>query len=233
MNRFPLNRFVSNRGRSVGCVLAIFSIAALGMPATARAQNNTQRGATLGGITGAIAGAIIGDNNDEAGAGAAIGGAIGVVAGGLLGNAKDKDMAYQYQYYRSQPYPTQQVAPTNVYAQPVPTGAVSFTDVIAMSRSGVGESLILNQIATRGVQRRPVVSDIISLHQQGVSETVISAMQQAPIGNDTIVTRPPTTIVETPVYVTPRPYPVPVYNHHRHHGPTYRARPNFHIHYGH
>ncbi|MCM2371402.1 glycine zipper domain-containing protein [Aporhodopirellula aestuarii] len=234
MTRSPLNSFISDRGRRIGCVMAVFSLAAFGMTTTARAQNNTQRGATLGGITGAIAGAIIGENNDEAGAGAAIGGAIGVVAGGLLGNAKDKDIAYQNQYYRSQPYPTQYGTTTNVYAQPVPTGAVSFSDVIAMSRSGVGESVILNQIATRGVQRRPVVSDIISLHQQGVSEHVISAMQQAPVGaGETIVAQPPTRIVETPVYVTPRPYPVPVYDHHRHHGPVYRARPSYHIHYGH
>lgn len=234
MNRSLFNRFVTQRSRLVGCTLAVLSLAALGTPSTARAQNNTQRGATLGGITGAIAGAIIGDNNDEAGAGAAIGGAIGAVAGGMLGNAKDKDLAYQQQYYQSRPYATQSATPTNVYVQPAPTGAVSFTDVIAMSRSGVGESLILNQIAARGVQRRPVVSDIISLHQQGVSETVISAMQQARVGGgETIIAEPPPTIVETPVYVAPRPYPVPVYKHPRHHGPTYRARPNFHIHYGH
>jgi len=210
----------------VACITAAAMIAVAVSPTLAVAQTNTQRGATFGGITGAIAGAIIGENNDEAGAGAAIGGALGAVAGGILGNANDKDASRRQYYYQSRP---QTVTPT--YVQPVPTGAVSFNDVVAMSRSGVGQSVILNQIQTRGVQRQPVVSDIISLHQQGVSEHVIAAMQQAPVGNQ-IVASTPTTIVETPVYVQPRvAYPVPVYRGHR--GPVYRARPSYHIHYGH
>ena len=233
-----LNWFASGCGRRFGCMIAIVACLVGSFAPTANAQNNTQRGATLGGITGAIAGANIGENNNEAGAGAAIGGALGIVAGGMLGNAKDKDLAYQNnQYYRAQQYQMQQQMPAPVYTQPIATGAVSYSDVIAMSRSGVGEGVILNQIATRGVQRQPVVSDIISLHQQGVSENVIAAMQQTPlrsqIGGGSYVAAPTTTIVETPVYVAPRVYPVPVYQSPRHYGPVYRARPNYHIHYSH
>ncbi|TWU03941.1 glycine zipper domain-containing protein [Neorhodopirellula pilleata] len=217
------------------CMAPIVVVAILATNATpAKAQHNTQRGATFGGITGAIAGAIIGENNNEAGAGAAIGGAIGAVAGGLLGNAADKDNALrQQQYYQSR---QQYAAP--VYAAPQPVGAVSFTDVISMSRSGVGDNVILNQIQSRGVQRQPVVSDIISLHQQGVSETVIAAMQQAPTGSQLasapqVVAQP--TIVESPVIVQPRihTYGVPVYHGYPHRGHVYRARPSYHIHYGH
>lgn len=224
--------FVLQPVRRFGCTLALFAIATCGLSSSARAQHNTQRGATLGGITGAIAGAIIGENNDEAGAGAAIGGAVGAVAGGVLGNARDKEIREQ-NYRHSPRYSIQQPTrtPTPVYTQTQPTGAVSYSDVIAMSRSGVGESVILNQIATRGVQRQPIVSDIISLHQQGVSETVIAAMQQAPVGNQlsspAVVTPP--SIVETPVYVAPRVY----HDHHYHHRPVRRARPSYHHHYGH
>jgi len=217
------------------CLASVIVVAILATSsAPAQAQHNTQRGATFGGITGAIAGAIIGDNNNEAGAGAAIGGAIGAVAGGLLGNASDKDNALrQQQYYQSR---QQYAAPA--YVAPQPVGAVSFTDVISMSRSGVGDNVILNQIQTRGVQRQPVVSDIISLHQQGVSETVIAAMQQAPTASQLAaapVAIPQPTIVESPVIVQPRihTYGVPVYRGHPHRGNVYRARPSYHIRYGH
>lgn len=202
-----------------------------GTVTTVQAQNNTQRGATLGGLTGAIAGAIIGENSHKAGAGAAIGGAVGVVAGGLLGNASDKDVAYRNQQYAQQrQYQVQQQMATTYAVQPAPTGAVSYSDVVAMSRSGVSQNVILNQIATRGVQRQPAVSDIISLHEQGVSENVIAAMQQAPLGSQIATGNvvQSTTFVETPVpvYVTPQPYPIHV--HHGHYGPVYRSRPHYH-----
>jgi hypothetical protein len=220
----------------VRLILAGAAVLASGVfsPNNAMAQANTQRGATWGGITGAIAGAIIGDNNNEAGAGAAIGGAVGAVAGGLLGNAKDKELQAQ-QYYSQPSHYTRTVAPQPSASPLVPTGAVSFNDVVAMSRSGVSEGVVLNQIASRGVQRRPVVSDIISLHQQGVSEVVISAMQNAPVGDQVVVQAP--TVVETPVYVpAPRVYvqPAPVYRARPvYHGPPRHGRSSgFHIHYG-
>ncbi|TWU10425.1 glycine zipper domain-containing protein [Allorhodopirellula heiligendammensis] len=232
MTSYPLTWFGSGRGCRLGTVVAILTCLACGPATQVQAQNNTQRGATLGGLTGAIAGAIIGENSDKAGAGAAIGGAVGIVAGGLLGNANDKDVAYRNQQYAQQrQYQVQQQMTATTYApQQVPTGAVSYSDVIAMSRSGVSQNVILNQISTRGVQRQPAVSDIISLHEQGVSETVISAMQQAPLGSQIAGANavPTTTIVETPVYVTPPPQPIHV--HHRHYGPVYRARPRY---YGH
>lgn len=229
---------VSSISRSIACTGVIVAMVTVGISPTAHAQNNTQRGATFGGITGAIAGAIIGENNNEAGAGAAIGGAIGAVAGGLLGNANDKDNALrQRQYYQSQQQYAAPVYAAQPYSAP-PSGAVSYNDVIAMSRSGVGEGVILNQIQTRGVQRQPVVSDIISLHQQGVSENVIAAMQQAPTGSQLAnrpIHVPGPTIVETPVIVQPRiqTYGVPVHGGYHHRGPVYRARPNYYMHYGH
>ena len=97
-----------------------------------------------------------------------------------------------------------------------------------MSRSGLSEQLIISHLNTKGVQRRLEVSEIIALHQQGVSDYVISAMQSAPLATQVaapyppqqIVTQPSTVIVrEQPVYyntpvITETYYqPVPVYGH--------------------
>jgi hypothetical protein len=184
-------------------------------------QANQQRGVVAGGLAGAVAGGLIGDHNGEAGAGAAIGGVLGAVAGGIFGNAKDKEV--QYQQGQQQYYQQQQQA---VIAQ----SSVSIADIVSMSRSGLSETVIINQIQTRGVLAQPQVSDIIAMHQQGVSERVISAMQQAPTGAQQVARAAAPAPVQvqrvytpTPVYVEERVilphYPVPVYRHyHGHHG---------------
>lgn len=206
--------------------VALLGVAtALAGPATsASAQTGQQRGATLGGLAGAVAGGIIGDNNNEAGAGAAIGGVIGAVAGGILGNAEDKERAAatQQYYYQQQQLQAQQAAQTMT--------AVSITDVISMSRSGLSDPVIINQINQRGVQTQLQVADIITLHQQGVREHVITAMQSAPVGRQTVarvapapvVVQQPTVIREThvlPAYPVRRYYyPAPRRHYHRGHG---------------
>ena len=190
----------------------------------------------MGGIAGAVAGAAIGDHNGETGAGAAIGGIIGAFAGGLLGNAEDKQQAYQsqrqYQQTQRQRYEYQQTA-------------VSSQDVIAMTRNGLSEQVIINQIQQRGIQTQPQVADIIALHQQGVSENIITAMQKAqhrPIARNNFAApavsnpTPPTwhgpAITPTHGYHVvphyPRPrcyYPEPIYHHH--HGYSSRIHIRF------
>ena len=199
-----------------------------------------QRGAITGGLAGAVIGAIVGENNNEAGAGAAIGGAIGAVAGGVLGNAADKERAYAgvpqpLVPRQTVPRPVT-VAPAVVTPRPVyqtpqyttpayvpPQQCVGITDVINMSRSGLGEPVIINQIAARGVTTELTVADIIELHRQGVSERVITTMQQTPVGTPAAVAvaRVPTP-VQTPVIVREQvvvPHPV---NVHHYHGPRRR-----------
>lgn len=190
-------------------VLPVFVI--LCMPvasAQAQIQPNTQRGAAFGGIAGAIAGGLIGENNDKAGAGALIGGAIGAVTGGIVGNARDKELQsaqFQAQSRARYQYQQQQYAATAAIQQ-----AVSMNDVISMSRSGLGDSVVINQIMQRGVQRRLEVSDIIQLHQNGVSEAVITSMQRANVG--TPVVAAPVQIVEpAPVYIERQVEIVPTY----------------------
>lgn len=190
---------------------------------TTQAQGNTQRGATFGGLAGAIAGGLIGDHNGEAGAGALIGGAVGAVAGGVVGNARDKDLAYQQSQMRYQAQ-QQQYAAAAAAQQ-----AVSINDVIQMSRSGLSETVLTNQIMQRGVQRRLEVADIITLHQNGVSEGVISVMQRASVGAPAPapapVAAPAPVYVErhyevVPTYIVPAPsyHHYPHHRHHHHHG---------------
>lgn len=179
-------------------------------------QTGTQRGATLGGIAGAVAGGLIGDNNGEAGTGAVIGGALGAVAGGVLGNAKDQDAAAARarQQYQQQQYTYQQSLQT--------AAAITPSDVVSMSRSGLGDSVIINQIRTRGVAQTLNVHDLITLHQQGVSEPVLTAMQQTPPAT---VQNAPVVEVPSPVVIREREY-VPMYGR-----PAYYGRPG-HYHYG-
>ena len=194
------------------------SAAVLAMPAQAQ---NTQRGAILGGLGGAVVGGLIGDHNDKAGAGAAIGGAIGAVSGAVLGNARDKEVVVQQQrqqYYNDQRVYAQQ---QQHYAQV--QASVSVNDVVTMCRSGLSDSVVINQIQSRGVQQQLQVSDIIAMHQQGVSDVVISSMQSARIGSAPVMVQsPPVVVQQAPVYVQER---VIV--------PSYRPPAVYHIHSGH
>lgn len=174
-------------------------------PTVAFSQNNTRDGVALGGIAGAITGGIIGHQNDETPEGALIGGAVGAIAGGLIGNAKDRTIEQQ-RYYQYQAVQQQRMA-------------VTYADIINMSRSGVSDNVIINQIRTNGIVRKLETHDIIALHQQGVSEVVIDAMQRAPIAGVTYVAPAPvpqprrTTVIE---YHVTRPRYVPAYPYHPH-----------------
>ena len=207
----------------------------------AYAQNGTRNGAVLGGVGGAVIGGIIGHQNDETPEGALIGGAVGAVAGGLLGNAREKqlerDRYYQQQRWNQQQqwnhqqqcnnYSTYRNVPGRTAGTRAP--GVTTGDVLTMTRSGVGESVIINHIYSTGIQRRIDTNEIIMLHQQGVTENVINAMQQAPIRSaysnaagftgssaTTIMTPPGGTVivqeqVGTPTY-TASTYGTPTYS---------------------
>jgi len=201
---------------------AVLSLCCVGIATTASDAfaQNTQRGAVLGGLGGAVVGGLIGDHNDKAGAGAAIGGALGVVGGAVLGNARDKEINAQRQ---QQQYYNQQRAYAHQQRQYVQTqAAVSINDVITMSRSGLSDSVVMNQIQTRGVQQHLQVSDIIAMHQQGVSDVVISTMQGARVGGAVYSQPQPIIVQQGPVYVEER---VIV--------PSYQPAPVYHVHSGH
>ncbi len=59
--------------------------------------------------------------------------------------------------------------------------AVSVDDVIMMVHRGLGESTIVQFIGDNGVKQRLDVSDLIHLHEEGVSEPIILAMQTSKV----------------------------------------------------
>lgn len=214
--------------------VALFAVIACCTPSRLAAQANQQRGATFGGLAGAIAGGLIGDHNDEAGAGAAIGGVVGAVAGGILGNAADKEaeLARQrsaYYHAQQQQYAVQQQAV-------IQQSAVTLQDVVTMSRSGLSDQVIVNQVRQRGYLGKLTVNDIIALHQQGVSESVITTLQTVgpPQSPPVTVSRPAPTIVERHIH---QPGPIIIQEHVLRHYPPphYRQshRPTFYYHYRH
>ena len=188
----------------IGQLIVVYVITSA-LSYSAVAQTGRQRGATMGGLAGAVVGGIIGENNNEAGAGAAIGGVVGAVAGGILGDAADKDnaIARQRHYYQQQQRQYQHQQQVIVAQQ----SAITTLDVVNMCRSGLSDSLIINQINQRGFGHQLQVADIISLHQQGVSEHVINALQHAPAPGvvqapaPRVASRP--VIVEQPIIVEP------------------------------
>lgn len=121
---------------------------------------HTRNGALLGGVTGAVIGGVIGHQRDDTTEGALIGGAVGAVAGGVLGNNRDhaerRQTATQYYYQRPSHYHSHYHPPTYVeHRTYVPTN-------------------------THVVTRRPVtVSEVVSMTQSGVSDTVIVSHIQA------------------------------------------------------
>jgi hypothetical protein len=156
-------------------------------------MNNTQSGALAGTGLGAVTGAIIGEATGHPGAGAAIGAATGAVAGGLVGNAEDKreerDAAVAHAQYES--------ARNQAIAR-----AVTEADVVTMTRSHVGEGVIINAIRTRGCLWDGTPDAVIRLKHEGVSESVITEMQNSGI-------RVPVAAgaVPPPVYYAPPPPP--------------------------
>jgi outer membrane lipoprotein SlyB len=245
--RFSQN--VRTEGLRLKAKLLATSFALIAMLAgnVASAQYRARDGATAGGVAGAIIGGIIGHQNDEVPEGAIIGGAVGALAGGLLGKAQEEDLARQ-RYAQQQAYYAQQ---QQFYSQQQATRltGISTQDVVSMSRSGLSETLILGQLQTRGVQRRLEVSEIIALHQAGVSDNIIGAMQSVPLATEiasrtasrpiappqqaiyaqpTVISQPPVVIHEPLIYAQPpvvveRIYRSPPVYHRPYHRHSYRS----------
>ncbi|MBW3600497.1 MAG: hypothetical protein KY475_24935, partial [Planctomycetes bacterium] len=176
-------------------------------------RSQTERGAVIGGLGGALAGAAIGKHNGETAAGALLGGAVGLIAGSAIGDAKDRDITRQHAAYQ--------------YHVQAASRAITPSQVVTMTHSGVNPQVIITQIQQNGVARRLEVNEVIWLHQQGVNESVITAMQHAPLATAVVAPPPaysPPVVVQEHHYYTPRPryYHYPRYHHHHHH-----HRPSF------
>jgi Glycine zipper len=149
---------------------------------------DTGTGALAGGVGGAGIGALAGAATGHAGAGAAIGGLAGALVGGAVGNESDRQ---------------KQAAAA---ARPVGP-AMGVTEVIEMTKQGVREDLIINQIQTTNSYFNLSTGDISLLQTNGVSPNVILVMQN----RRPRYVRPAPTYVYGPYYNPPPPVAIRVY----------------------
>ena len=167
------------------------------------------RGAGLGALAGAGAGAIIGDaTGGNAANGAIIGAGLGALTGGVVGSGMDDMQARN----------RAEIAAS--MGRQVQAGAATIDEVVAMSRSGVDPLLIQNYVRTSGMARPLAASDVIYLHNLGVSTDVIQVMQSPPMQAPAMVAQgPPPVIVEEHYYGPPVCHPHFGYYHGFHRGP--------------
>jgi outer membrane lipoprotein SlyB len=176
------------------------------------------RGLALGALLGGLTGGAIGHTNGETTEGALIGGAVGALAGAAIGDSVDTEIARNNAVYE------QRLARQQ-------SQAVTVQDVIAMSQAKLSDAVIATHIKTHGVAARPQPNDLILLSNAGVSDTVISALQTAPLA--VAPAAPPTAyrnVIVREHYYAPPVYVAPVYPP-WHLGPC-RPHPRHVYHYG-
>ena len=127
-------------------------------------------GAAVGGLTGGAIGAAAGSPGGQSLEGAAIGALAGSALGGAVGDAADRQWAAAE---------ARQVA----WEQEQRARAVTLDQVIQLTQSGIGDQVIANQIRSQGVIAPLSTADLVLLKQNGVSDAVITAWQQAPPAN--------------------------------------------------
>jgi hypothetical protein len=116
---------------------------------------HTEEGAFIGGGTGAAIGALA--DRKRPVEGALIGGGIGTAAGALVGNAADQK--------------EKQAAARTARAP------LSPEEIVKMTKEGVSDNLIINQIRTSGTRYNLNAEWIVWLQNNGVSQAVITEMQ--------------------------------------------------------
>jgi len=174
-------------------------ITVVGM-AGCRSPYHADRGALFGGLTGAGVGAVVGDAVGNAGAGTAIGAGVGALTGAAIGQGMDEVEAKNRAMIEQQ------------LGRQVAAGAVTTGEVVAMTQAGVADELIINHIRAHGMATPLGTNDLISLQQQGVSTSVIKAMQAPPPAKPVVVREPapqPVIVEEyhyAPAYWGPPPY---------------------------
>jgi len=183
---------------------ACFALVVCTSFAGCRSPYYADRGAGIGALAGAGAGALIGDaTGGNAGSGALIGAGLGALTGAVVGSEMDTLAAQNRAEIAAQ------------MGRQVQAGAANVQEVISMSKAGVDPRLIQNYVRTSGVAAPLAASDVIYLHNQGVSTDVIQVMQNPPVRNVPMVAGRPPVIVEEHYY-----------------GPSSCYRPHFGYHHG-
>ena len=159
-----------------------------------------QKGAGLGALGGAGIGALIGHATGHTAAGALIGTGVGAVTGAAVGTSLDDIEARNRAEISAR-----------LGREIVPGGATT-TEVLAMTRAGVDPQLIINYVNASGMVQPITVQDVIYLHDQGVSNDVIQAMQNPRVAQyapQVVRVVPPreTVIIEDNSWGSPYCYP--------------------------
>jgi len=127
-------------------------------------ESKTGTGAVAGAGVGALAGGLIGGNVE----GALIGGAIGAGAGALIGYGMDQQDREIME--RNSPETMQRID----RGQPL-----TVDDIEQMSKNGLSDDVIINQIKATNTHFRLSTEEIVDLKNAGVSQRVIDYMIQS------------------------------------------------------
>jgi hypothetical protein len=164
-----------------------------------------------GGLLGAGVGALVGNAVGNPGAGAAIGAGVGAVSGAAIGAGMDEVEAKNRAMIEQQ------------LGRQVAAGSVTTDEVVNMTNAGVDDQLIINHVRAHGMAVPLSSGDLILLKQQGISPSVVEAMQTSPprVAQGQVVVAQPApqpVIVEEIHYGAPYWGPPP-YRHYRHYPP--------------
>jgi hypothetical protein len=171
------------------CILFVLASTFMGCVAPDGRPDYTGSGALIGGASGATIGAIADRRNP--GAGALIGGVAGLITGGLIGHGMD-----QQARAREVPPPPTYLPPPQY--QPPP----SLSDIESMSRTGMSDDVIINQINSTHAVYHLDTDAILSLKNAGVSQNVIAYMINT---STTVVNQAPPPPPADTVVVAPGP----------------------------
>jgi hypothetical protein len=195
--------------RFLSPILSVSLLVVLG--AGCQSPYHADRGALGGGLLGAGVGALVGNAVGNPGAGAAIGAGVGAVSGAAIGAGMDEVEAKNRAMIEQQ------------LGRQIVAGAVTTDEVVNMTNAGVDDQLIINHVRAHGMAVPLSSGDLILLKQQGISPSVVEAMQTSPqrVAQGQVVVAQPApqpVIVEEIHYGAPYWGPPP-YHHYRHRYP--------------
>ena len=180
----------------VALSVAAATAATLGCNSPFYADRGALMGAGVGTGVGALTGAAVG----HPGVGALVGAGVGTLTGAAVGSGLDDIEARN----------RAEIAAT--LGRQVPPGNVSLPEVIAMTKAGVNEELIVNHIRANGLAHPLQTGDLIMLQNAGVSTRVVGALQSAPQpGAPAAVGAMSPPVMVPPPYYGPYPYYGPAY----------------------
>jgi uncharacterized protein YcfJ len=210
----------------LGWIVVLFFL--VGSQSVQAQWSASEKGTLLGAVAGGGAGAAIGKKSGNPIVGAVVGSLGGAIAGNVIGDRVDQRRAAETYHQYQQPQYQQTQYQQLQYQQPQPytyrNPAVTLDQVIQLTRSGVGEDVIISHVQQNGFQQTLTTNDLILLKNQGVSDRVIFALQRpTTVAAPTVYAAPPVryappvTVVEE-VRVVPQPTyyyarPVPAYGY--------------------